>query len=107
MFDILKNVSKKEEWMEWVWPGFHWYQGYHAFLAWQYDFEKFRLSITKMVLTYSKGTEAYYFLKNEYEQEGKKFFEKIKKNPKILSGVLKKIDFSAEKIFSKNFLPSC
>ena len=100
MFDILKNVSKKEEWMEWVWPGFHWYQGIHAFLAWQNDFEKFGLSISKMVLTYSKGTEAYYFIKREYEGEGKKFFEKIKTNPKILSGVLKKVDNLANKIFA-------
>jgi len=93
------NSSEKEEWMEWVWPGFHWYQGIHAFLAWQNDFEKFGLLITKMVLTYSRGTEAYYFLKREYEREGKEFFEKIKENPKILSGVLKNTDSSAEKIF--------
>jgi len=86
--------------MEWVWPGIHWYQGFHAALAWQHDFGKFGLSITKMALTYSKGTESYYFLKREYVDEGRKFFEQIKNKPQILSSAIKKIDSSAEKIFS-------
>ncbi len=94
----MKNKSG-EIWMEWVWPGYHWYQGINPMLAYQEDMPKLGYIFSKMAVTYSKGTEAYYFILSEYEQNGAKFFEVVKKNPKLLFNVLDKVNFAAEMIF--------
>lgn len=85
------NKVKKNEWFAWEWPGFYWYQGIHPGLAWFYDFKKYNCGLREVVLTFSKGTEAYYFLRDDYTQKGGKFFKLVKNNPKIIFSMLKKL----------------
>ncbi len=96
---IGSSNERTEEWMAWIWPGLYWYQVIHPMFAWQQDFKEYGLSIAKLVVTYSKGTSAYYFVRREYEEEGRKLFEKVKKDSNLLASVLEKINTAAEEIF--------
>lgn len=98
MSDNIEN-QKKEEWMEWVWPGFHWYQGNNAMYAYIEDMPKMGYEFSEMAVTYSKGTEAYYFILKEYEINGAKFFEEVKKDSCRLIEALNKVKFYSEEIF--------
>jgi phosphoenolpyruvate synthase/pyruvate phosphate dikinase len=97
---MTKNNHKKgQEWMVWEWPGYNWYQGLAPFRAWCDDFVKYDCQLNQVVATYSKGTEAYYFIKDEYIKAGRKFFDVIKANPQTLLDILKKMEEASEKIF--------
>lgn len=89
----------KEEWLAFEWPGYHIYQAIAPMKAWMFDFAKFGCPISKMAVSYSKGTTVFYILKNEYESFGEKFFIKIKNNPNPMFRVLDEIDKASEGIF--------
>jgi phosphohistidine swiveling domain-containing protein len=93
------KVLNKKEWMAWVWPGYHWYQGINPTLAYQQDMPKLGYKFSQMAVTYAKGTEAYYFIKSEYKNNGAKLFQAIQQNPKWLFKVLAKTNEAAEQIF--------
>lgn len=99
MSDVSENSNGKGEWMEWVWPGYHWYQGNNPMRAYLEDIPKLGYKFSKMAVTYSEGTEAYYFLLREYEHNGAEFFKVVRKNPDLLFGILEKVDNAAEEIF--------
>lgn len=86
--------------MAWEWPGYFWYQGINPIYAWFYDFEKYGCQLKHVVATFSKGTEAYYFVRQEYLAAGAKFFKLVKANPALIFKVLKKTNQAAEKIFA-------
>lgn len=64
-----------------------------------HDFAKYDCQISKMVVSYSRGATSFYYLKNEYESYGKKFFEKVKNNPALMFKVLEEVDKTAEAVF--------
>src|SRR3989338_3889679 len=96
--DVMKK-QKKEVWMPWIWPGFNWYQGIAPTYAYTKDLPELGYKYSKLAFSYSKGVEAYYFIQSEYEGNGAKFFEYIKKNPIFLFRVLDKVNQAAESIF--------
>lgn len=65
---------KNEEWLSFEWPGYHIYQAIAPMKAWFYDFKKFDCPISKLAISYEKGTTGFHLLKKEYEGNGKKFF---------------------------------
>lgn len=90
---------KEEVWMAWVWPGYHWYQGLNPFLAYINDIPRLGYKFSKLAATYSKGTEAYYFIQREYEANGERFLVAVKENPDKLFAVLTEVNNAAEEIF--------
>ncbi len=91
---------KKKEYFAWEWPGFYWYQGMAPMRAWFYDFAKYGCEVNTIALTFSKGTEAYYFDRGEYTNAGLEFFKKVRANPKIIFKVLREIDTAADSILA-------
>ena len=90
----------KEEWLIFEWPGYHLYQAIAPMKAWQYDFAKLGCALSKVVVTYSKGTTCFCVIRKEYEENGKKFFEKVRKNPEIMFKILDEAGRAADKIFT-------
>jgi phosphohistidine swiveling domain-containing protein len=90
---------KKDIWLEFEWPGVHWYQVVPPMHAWIRDFGKYGSPLSKMVASYKHGTSGFYVIKEEYENSGKKFFEKVKKDPEIMFKVLTKVEEAAKEIF--------
>lgn len=91
-------MKKSSELFAWEWPGFFWYQGLAPLKAWLYDFKKYGCEVNTIAATFSQGTEAYYFNRQEYTQAGKKFLTKIKASPDLLFNVLGEINIAADKI---------
>ena len=89
----------KEEWHIFQWPGYHLYQAIPPMKAWVYDFPKFGCPLSKMAVTYSKGTSCFCFIKSEFEEHGKNLFARVKDNPEIMLKVLKRVDLAADQIF--------
>ena len=93
------NKTIKEEWLSFIWPGFHWYQGIAPMYAWQKDLARFGVGVSRMAITYSRGTSGWYFIKDEYESHGKKFFDRVKIDPEIMIKILDQVDLAADQIF--------
>lgn len=90
---------KKEEWLIFEWPGYHLYQAIAPMRAWQSDFAKFDCALSKVVVTYSKGITRFCVVRDDYEKQGEKFFNKVKECPEILFKILKEADNAADEIF--------
>lgn len=90
----------KEEWLIFEWPGYHLYQALPPMKAWIFDFQKFGSPLSKFAMTYAKGTTSYCFIKSEFEEQGKKFFARVKERPEIMFKVLKKVELAADSIFA-------
>ncbi|MDI6778424.1 MAG: PEP-utilizing enzyme [Patescibacteria group bacterium] len=78
----------------------HLHQAFPPAKAWWFDFPKYGSSLSKMAVTYSRGTMSFCVIREEYEGHGRKFFEKVKLKPEIMLGILEKVNAAAEKIFS-------
>jgi len=95
----MKKLKYEQIILPFVWPGIHMYQGFPPLKAWTKDFAALGFPLKFVAVSYSKGTLGFYVLKSDYENAGKKFFEKIKNYPETLFKILKEVDFTAEKIF--------
>jgi len=73
--------------------------GINPMLAYMEDLPKLGYKFSKIAATYSKGTEAYYFIEHEYKENGERFFEVVQKNPSGLFSVLARVNQAAEQIF--------
>ena len=91
--------QNKETWLEFVWPGYHWYQGINPAFAYIEDIPKLGYRFSKFAVGYSRGTESFYYIKDEFENYGAEFFEEIKKDPNLLNKILAKTNSAAEAIF--------
>jgi phosphohistidine swiveling domain-containing protein len=90
---------KREKWHIFEWPGYHLYQALPPMKAWVFDFPKFSCPLSKMAVTYAKGTTCFCFIKSEFEEHGNNLFNRIKKRPEIMFKVLKQVDLAADEIF--------
>lgn len=96
----MKKHYQKQQWLAFEWPGYHIYQMIAPMKAWHHDFTRYGLQVSKLAVTYSRGTTGFYCLKNEYEGFGAKFFEQVRRRPEIMFRVLKEVDQIADKIFA-------
>ncbi len=91
--------DQPEEWMEWVWPGYHWYQAISPAYAYLEDMPKLGYQFSKMAFAYSKGTTSFYFIRSEYEKNGKSLFDNVLKGSDQITEVLNKISDTADLVF--------
>lgn len=96
---MTKEEIKKETWLEFVWPGYHWYQGINPAYAYMEDIPNLGYKFSKFAVGYSRGTESFYYIKDEFENNGAKFFEEVKKHPDLLNKILATTNNAAEEIF--------
>lgn len=90
--------KQKVEWIEFSWPGAYLIQCLPPFRAWAFDFAKQGIKFSKMAVTFSNNTTAYCFIRQEYENLGKIFFERVKKDPNVIVKYLRQVEKTANQI---------
>ncbi len=88
-----------KEWLKFEWSDCPVYLVLAPMRAWCEDFAALGYPLSKMALTYSKGTSCFYVIKKEYEEAGQAFFKSVRKNPAQMFNILKQVDKAATQIF--------
>lgn len=95
----MKTRRKTTQWIEFGWSGAYPIQCIPPMKAWVFDFAKIGYPLSQMALTFSRDNLSFFVHKDEYENHGKKFFDKVLKEPQGILKFLDKTNQAAEKIF--------
>lgn len=93
-------MKKVERLYQFEWPGVHLHQLMSPARAWIEDFSRLGSPFSFLGLTFAKGTGSFWIKEEEYDRQGKRFYEKIRSNPKILMKILQSVNRAADDIFS-------
>jgi len=92
----MKNLKKL---YRFEWPGVHPHQLLPPARAWMKDFAELGSPFSFLAVTYELGTGSFWLIEEEYERQGRGFYERIEKDPQMLLRILLEVDKAADEIF--------